>query len=119
MKKLLIISALLVLFIACEKEEKKPDYLWPEEQFVEVLTEFQKTESLVRLEYHRFKDSAYANDSVYAALYEKMEVEEEEFDSNYYYYLRNPEKLEKIYEEVITRISETAGELEGAQKENQ
>lgn len=106
---------LIILFsvIACAtKEEKVPDYLWEEERFVEVLTEFQKVESLVRLSYHRFPDSVYSNDSVYQAFFDKMGITEEDLDSNYRYYIKDPENMEKIYDKMITTLSQEAAELE-------
>jgi len=101
------------LFTACEaKEEEVPDYLWEEDRFVEVLTEFQKVESLVRLGYHRFPDSAFSNDSIYQAFFDKMEITEEDLDSNYRYYIKDPENMEKIYDRMITTLSQEAAELE-------
>lgn len=96
---------------SCEERSEKPDYLWEEEKFVEVLTEFQVTEGIIRLGYHRFPDSAFATDSVYAALYMDLGVTEAEFDSNYHYHLKDPEKMAKIYEQVITNLSERSAEL--------
>lgn len=103
----------MILLISCGgKEEEKPDYLWEEEYFVEVLTEFQKAESLVRLGYHKYPDKIYSNDSIYEAFFERMEISGEDLDSNYRYYLRDPEKMEKIYDRVITNLSQQAAELE-------
>lgn len=100
----------LILF-SCQEREKSPDYVWEEEKFVEVLTEFQITESIIRLGYHRFPDSAFATDSIYATMYLELGVTEAEFDSNYQYHLKDPEKLSKIYEQVITNLSERSAEL--------
>lgn len=114
MKKLVEFSSIFIfLFLmACSGEEKVPDYVWEEQKFVDVLTEFQLAESIVRLGYHRFPDSSYVNDSVYAAVFEKMGVSDVEFDSNYNYFLKNPERMELIYEQVITKLSERSAELE-------
>ena len=101
--------------MACQEEEKKPEYLWEEERFIEVLTEFQTAEGLVRLGYHKMEDSMYVDDSIYYALFQKMGVHEAEFDSNFSYYMQDPKKMEAIYEEVITRLSTKAAELNSAQ----
>ena len=103
--------------ISCGGEKvEQPDYLWEEEYFIEVLTEFQKAESLVRLGYHKFPDSIYSKDSIYEAFFEKMEISGEDLDSNYRYYLRDPERMEKIYDQVIINLSEQAAELEKEKK---
>jgi len=111
-----ICACIFSLLIACEQKEEKPDFLWEEDRFVEVLTEFQITESIIRLGYHRFPDSSYATDSIYAALYQELGVTEAEFDSNYHYHIKDPEKMAKLYEQVITRLSERSAEA--AQKKN-
>ncbi len=100
------------LFFSCQEEEKVPDYVWNEEQFVEVLTEFQMAEAIVRLGYHRREDSMYYNDSVYNAAFRKFNVSEAEFDSNYNYYLKNPKKLEEMYDVAITNLSTRLAEFE-------
>ncbi len=109
-----IVSVLaLVTFSSCSGEEEQvPEYVWEEERFIEVLTEFQKAESIVRLGYHKLSDSIYPNDSVYQSLFVKMGVLEHEFDSNYQYYLNDPERMEKIYDQVITNLSKQEAELQ-------
>ncbi len=103
----------LATLIGCSQAEKEiPDYVWEEGRFVEVLTEFQKAESVVRLGYGKSMDSLYASDSIYQAVFDKLGVEEEAFDSNYQYYLSDPERMEKIYDQVITRLSEEAAAIE-------
>lgn len=112
-KRIASILFLLILLSACKEEEQKvPDYVWEEDKFVDILTDFQKAESLIRLGYNRFPDSSYVKDSVYAGFFKQKGVTEEEFDSNYSYYLRDPKHMEEIYDRVITKISEEAAELE-------
>lgn len=106
------IVLILLIFSACEEEEKKPEFLWEEDRFVEVLTEFQKAESIVRLGYHKFPDSIYSNDSIYAAVFEKLNIQEADFDSNYRYFLKDPKAMELIYDKVITNLSQEAAELQ-------
>lgn len=110
MKRYLIILIFSFLFSCNEAEEKAP-YIWSEDRFTEVLTEFQQAEAIVRLGYHRTKDSLILNDSIYNAAFRKMNVTKAEFDSNYNYYLKHPKVLEKIYQEVITNLSERSAEL--------
>jgi hypothetical protein len=118
MKKYLVILFLLNLF-ACKEEEKVPEYVWEEEQFIEVLTEFQLAEAIVRLGYHRDKDSLVINDSLYNAVFRKMNVSRAAFDSNYNYYLNDPKKMESIYEELITRLSAASAEVESSGEEKE
>lgn len=113
MRTLVTAFVVLIVLISCgSKDEQIPDYVWEEDRFVEVLTEFQKAESIVRLGYHKYPDSIYSNDSIYAAVFEKMGVVEEEFDSNYRYYLKDPGHMEQIYDQVIIRLSEQEAEIQ-------
>lgn len=102
-----------IFFNSCGQEEQVPDYVWEDEKFIEVLTEFQMAEAIVRLGYHRNSDSMYFNDSVFNAAFRKAGVNQVQFDSNYNYHLKNPEKMEEIYLKVITRLNTRMAEFEG------
>jgi hypothetical protein len=108
----LVCGLFLLGFNSCKEDKKVPDYVWEEDHFVKVLTEFQLAESIVRLGYHRGADSMYYNDSVYQAAFRKMKVTKTAFDSNYNYYLTQPVQLERIYEQVITELSKRTAEFE-------
>ena len=103
----------MVFFLSCGKKEQLPDYVWEDEKFIEALTEFQMAEAIVRLGYHRNKDSMYFNDSVYNAAFRKAGVSEAQFDSNYNYHLNDPEKMEEFYRKVITNLNTRMAEFEG------
>ena len=96
---------------SCKEEEKVPNYVMPEDQFVEVLTEFQVAEALVRLGHHRKNDSIYLNDSIYSSVFRKLNISSELFDSNFTYYSERPKQFEKVYEQVITNLSERSAQL--------
>lgn len=109
MKRILLI--LSVVLLSCQQEENKPDYILSEEEMIEVISEFQVAEATIRLGYHRNPDSLILNDSIYAAMFRKLNISKAMFDSNYTYYSDRPEQLEKIYEKVITGLSTRAAEL--------
>ena len=111
--RLVVGIILMIGLFACGEEKAKPDYIWSEDDFIEVLTEVQMAEAIVRLGYHRSKDSLIPNDSIYNAVFHKMGITKVEFDSNYNYYLNDPEKLESIYDEVIANLSRSEAELKG------
>lgn len=115
MKRFFIKQFVLILLFgvsfSCNNKEEKPDYLWDSERFTEVLTEVQLAEATVRLGYHRSNDSLIPNDSVYQSAFRKMNTNRADFDSNYTYYLNHPKEMEKIYEQVITNLSERSAAL--------
>ena len=101
----------LIFCYSCTEEEEKPAYLWPEEQFVEVMTEVQMAESMLRLGMHRRQDTLILRDSIYNATFRKMEVKRVDFDSNYNYYLNRPGEFEKLYDQVLIRLSKRSAKL--------
>lgn len=102
-------------FYACQQEEKVPDYVMSEDRFVEVLTEFQIAESVVRLSLHRTEDTLIYNDSIYNAVFRKLNIKQADFDSNYNYYLNSPEQFMEIYQKVIENLSSRSAELMGSE----
>tara|TARA_R110000868_G_scaffold155878_6_gene382501 strand:+ start:366 stop:752 length:387 start_codon:yes stop_codon:yes gene_type:complete len=111
LKVFLVTIGLVFVFVSCGKEEKKPDYLWPKEKFVEVMTEIQITETVIRLGIHRAQDSIILKDSLFAALFREMEVNRAVYDSNYNYYLKRPAEMEAIFDEVMVNLSERSALL--------
>ncbi len=117
MRIALIVLGIAFILFSCEEEEKVPDYLLDEAKFIEVLTDLQKAESIVRLGYNRYSDSIYLNDSVYSALFRFQKIRRVDFDSSMNYYLNRPEQLEGIYAQVIENLSKESAELKAKRKE--
>jgi|GEM_PF-1183580 len=115
MRKCIGILILAVLF-SCAEEKKKPDYLWEEDRMVEVMTEIQLAETIVRMGYHRYRDSMHLNDSVFNAALRKVNATRVDFDSNYNYYEAHPDQLEKVFERVINNLSSRSAELHSEQQ---
>lgn len=115
MKKIALFFSVIFFLFSCAKEEK-PDYLWDEEIFVEVLVEVQLAEAMIRLSYNRIGDTIFNPDSIYASVFQKMEVSRVDYDSNYNYYMERPKKFEKLFEQVIVRLSEEAALVEKQKK---
>lgn len=106
---------LFFILISCEDKKVEPEYLWSEERMVEVMTEVQLAEALVRLGYHRGADSMHLNDSVFNAAFRAVGVSRVDFDSNFFYYQRHPDQLERVFEQVINNLSARAAEVKAAQ----
>ncbi len=115
MKKIALFFSVIFFLFSCANEEK-PDYLWDEEIFVEVLVEVQLAEAMIRLSYNRIGDTIFNPDSIYASVFQKMEVSRVDYDSNYNYYMERPKKFEKLFEQVIVRLSEEAALVEKQKK---
>lgn len=105
---------LLLFLLACSSENKKAEGIWSREEFTEAMVKVQITEAMLRLGYHRIQDSLILGDSLYAATYRQFGSNSEEFQRNLEYYAEDPVVMEKIYEEVITRLSQLEASRRGA-----
>ena len=106
-----------ISIISCSEEDKIPDYLVEKDKFVEILTDFEMAEAIVRLGYNRTKDTLIYNDSIYSSVFRKHEISEAIFDSNFTYYSDRPQEFEEIFEEVITNLSKRSAKIQGKKEE--
>lgn len=114
--KYLVIGAFIGTLFSCAAEEQKPDYLLAEDKLVDVFTDFQIAEAIVRLGYHRTKDSMFYNDSLYNAVFRKHNISEVIFDSNLTYLADHPKEFEGIFENVIDSLSSKLSKLQEVKK---
>lgn len=110
---------LLVFLFSCSAEKpKKPEDIWDEEVFTEALFQVQLTEAILRLGYRLRKDSIVHPDSIHSATFKKIGHTKQEFEKNFDYYIQDPQRMEKIYEEVIVRLSEMEAEIKATPKDS-
>ena len=115
--KFFIVFVLILEAASCSDSNKVPEYVIEQGKFVEILTDFQKAESIIRLGYHRYQDSVIPNDSVYNAVFRKYNITKADFDTNYNYYANQPEVFEEMYDEVIVNLSESSAVIKKDSKE--
>lgn len=116
MRKFYFLFLVSITLFSCEEKEETPDYLIEKERFVEILTEFQTAEAMVRLGLHRSQDSIIPNDSIYNAVFRKLEISQANFDSSYTYYSNRPDEFKKMFEQVITNLSKHSAEITAKSK---
>ncbi|MDO8952073.1 MAG: DUF4296 domain-containing protein [Draconibacterium sp.] len=109
MKKAVIILAFFVTaLVACDWEViKKPNHLIKEKQMINMLVDIHLAEATFnRMRY----DSIMRNSSsvnFYYSVLEKYEVPDSVFEKSFVYYASNPKNFEKMYREVMNKLSET------------
>ena len=109
MKKALFILAILVLtFISCDKEViPKPRPLIKEKQMINMLVDIHLAEATFN---HMRYDSIIRNSSsanFYYSILQKYEVADSVFEKSFVFYASNPRNFEKMYREVMNKLSET------------
>ncbi len=115
MKKTFFILAILFsAFISCDNEViKKPDHLVKEKQMIDMLADIHLAEAT----YNRMRyDSIVRNSSsvnFYYSVLDKYNVPDSVFEKSFVYYASNPKNFEKMYREVMNKLSETEQGLSG------
>ncbi len=93
--------AAFIFCISCANKQE-PDFLLPEKQMVEILTDCYLVESSVRQEGTPLKVDEMKN--YYQEVFKKHGVTEEQFNKSYDYYCHDLEKADKIYEKVLEKL---------------
>lgn len=109
MKKTLFILVILVFgFISCDKEViPKPRPLVKEKQMIDMLVDIHLAEATFN---HMRYDSIIRNSSTvnfYYSVLQKYDVADSVFEKSFVYYASNPRNFEKMYREVMNKLSET------------
>lgn len=119
MKKIAFILALLIIaFVACDNEViKKPNHLVNEKKMINMLVDIHLAEAAFN---HMRYDSIIRNSSsvnFYSSVLAKYEVADSVFEKSYVYYVSNPKNFEKMYREVMNKLSETEQAYSGRKNE--
>jgi hypothetical protein len=119
MKKIGFILALIITaFISCDNEAiKKPDHLIKEKQMINMLADLHLAEATFN---HMRNDTIIRNSSsvnFYYSVLAKYEVPDSVFEKSFLYYASNPKNFEKIYREVMNKLSETEQGFSGRKNE--
>jgi hypothetical protein len=115
-----IISLLLLTFaiIACDKQYvEKPDQLIREKKMIDMLVDIQLAEATF---IHMRNDSIVRKSSsvnFYHSVLEKYNVPDSVFEKSFVYYASDTKRFEKMYREVVNRLSEMEQEYSGRKNE--
>lgn len=114
MYKLIIFSAIIILYSSCGRPNSedfvhKPDNLLEEVKMKEVLVDFHLAEEAIKKE-SRSKTKFYSN-LYYYSLFEKHNISQADFDSSVAYYIQIPEKFDAIYANVLEELKKLQTKL--------
>jgi len=115
MKTLTYILFLSLLAASCSSlMSSKPAGTLSEEEMIEILVDIHLTEATLRVgndSVARLKDTTELR-TRFAEAFRKNKVEPDDFNQSLNYYLEHIEQLDKIYTEVISRLSEMEAMLQ-------
>jgi peptide subunit release factor RF-3 len=108
MKRIAIILALFSMFFACDNSViKKPNHLISEKQMINMLYDIHLAEAT----YNKMRNDSIVRKSssanFYYSILAKYEVADSVFEKSFVYYASVPKNFEKMYREVMTKLSET------------
>lgn len=110
MRKLLILLAAISL-VSCSNKEKAPDYVIPYNDMVNILVEIHITDGLLTSNKVRRKLAKNDTTNFYNAILNNYDYSRKDFDTSLYYYSKNINQYDLIYEEVLNRLSEIESTL--------
>ena len=119
MKKIFIIFSLLFLaFISCDKlPVEKPENLIKEKKIIDMLIDIHIAEATYN---HMRYDSIVRNSSsanFYYSVLEKYQVPDSVFEKSFIFYASTPKQFEKMYREVMNKLSEVEQDYSGRKNE--
>ena len=99
---------MLIVSVSCEEEKiVPPKNLILEDKMVEVITETELTQALIKLKLSN--QDTINKQQLFKQVYADFNISEEQFNNSLAYYAQVPRDLMLIYEDVITKLSEKQG----------
>jgi len=113
-----LFTFIVIAFISCDREViEKPRHLVKEKQMISMLVGIH----LAEVTFNRMQTDSIVRKSSSANFYysvlEKYEVPESVFERSLLYYASNPKNFEKLYREVMNKLSETEQGFSGRKNE--
>lgn len=113
-----VIILLVLITFSCNTKNKTPDYVIPHEDMVNIIVDMHITDGLMNV--NKVRRNLVKKDSLnyYDAVFKSYGYTRTGFDTSIYYYSNNISEYDKIYEEVLNKLSEMQTQLkeEGAKE---
>lgn len=101
--RIIFLLTIVLLSMGC-KRDPEPRKAIPREQYVDILVDVHLAEAMYR-DRERLKIDSLESTPLYLATLKKHRVTEKQMLITTQYYIRNPKVYDKIYGEVISKIS--------------
>jgi hypothetical protein len=117
MRNILLLMMVLLLLSSCysihgNETLPPPKSLIDQEKVVMILADIEVAESALRQKQNHGHEIDNIKETYYRTIFNEYEVTREQFDSSMTYYKQDLDVMDKIYEEVITRLSVMESEIE-------
>jgi len=117
-KYILILITFFWAYISCDKlPVEKPENLIKEEQMIDMLVDIHIAEATYR---HMQFDSVIRNSSssnFYYSILDKYQIPDTVFEKSFVFYASSPKQFEKMYQDVMNKLSQIEQEYSGRKNE--
>ena len=110
MKKTAVIL-LVVILISCDSGNKTPDYVIPHDDMVNIIIDIHLTDGLLTNNKIRRKLAKKDSLNYYNVILNNYGYSRADFDTSVYFYSKNINEYDKIYEEVLNSLGEMETKL--------
>jgi hypothetical protein len=110
MKKLFVLLIILSIF-SCNKKNEIPEYVIPFDDMVEIIVDIHITDGILTSGKVRRELVKKDTTNYYNLILENYNYKREDFDTSLYYYTKNIDQYDLIYNEVLNRLSKIESEI--------
>lgn len=116
-RNILYLFAAILLLTSCysapeQETAPPPENLIDRDELVLILADVEIAESALRQKQNVGHEIKNIKETYYHSIFSKYNVSREQFDSSMIYYKQDPEVMDKIYEDVITKLSVMESEIQ-------
>lgn len=116
-RNILYLFTAFLLLTACytapeNETAPAPENLIDRDKLVLIIADVEITESALRQKQNVGHEIKNIKETYYHSIFSKYNISREQFDSSMTYYKQDPEVMDKIYEDVITRLSMMESEIQ-------
>jgi len=100
-----------VVMISCNHKKTTPEHVIPKNEMVEIILDIHLTDGLFTVSNVRRDLTKKDSINYYNEIFHNYGYTRADFDTSVYYYSKNINEYDKIYEEVLNRLNEMDTEL--------
>jgi len=106
-----VIFLLALIMFSCNNAKKTPDYVIPHQDMVNIIVNMHITDGLLNI--NKVRRNLVKKDSLnfYDAVFKSFGYTRSDFDTSIFYYSNHISEYDKIYEEVLNKLSEMQTQL--------
>lgn len=108
----LFIFAMVIFLAACSSEKpERPEGVLNADQFTALMIDVQLIEGIRAQRIDVSEKKGKAESFLYAEVFDKHGITREEFEKTYAYYMKNPKRMEQIYEQVLDSLNKLDADI--------